>query len=90
MEKKHWDILDKSKIFEESFCQGINDYKIGGMFYGLFLAPKIKYCSSIVEFGIIEEQKTLNGVLDSKNFLDRQEYFKLMNGRKWSQIDLLV
>ena len=42
IEKKLWDILDKANLVGEGLCEGKNDYKTGGTFYGLFLAPKIK------------------------------------------------
>ena len=40
VEKKHWAVLDKTNLVGEELCQGRNDYKTGGIFYGLFLAPK--------------------------------------------------
>ena len=39
---KHWDKLNKAGIVGINLLQGKNDYKDGGIFYGLFLAPKIK------------------------------------------------
>ena len=39
IEKKFWDVLDKANLVEGLF-QGKNAYKTGGIFYGLFLAPK--------------------------------------------------
>ena len=47
VEKKYWDVLDKANLVGEELCQGKNDYKTGGIFYGLFLATKIKYCLTI-------------------------------------------
>ena len=47
IEKKYWDVLDKANLVGEELCQGKNDYKTGGIFYALFLAPKIKYCLTI-------------------------------------------
>ena len=41
-EKKYWDVLDKVNLVGKKLCQGKNDYKTGGIFYGLFLARKIK------------------------------------------------
>ena len=42
--KKHWDMLDKAKLFGKHLSQGKNDYETGGIFYSLFLlAPKMKY-----------------------------------------------
>ena len=42
IEKKYWDVLDKANLVGENLCQGKNDYKTGGIFYGLYLASKIK------------------------------------------------
>ena len=70
LEKKIWDVLDKTNLEGEGFCQGKNDYKTGGIFYGLFLAPKIKFCLTIVDYGIIQEHKTLKRFNDTKRLLD--------------------
>ena len=40
--EKYWDVLDKANLVGDRLCQSKNDYKTGGVFYGLFLAPKIK------------------------------------------------
>ena len=34
-EKKYWDVLDKAELVGEETCRGKNDYKSGGIFYGL-------------------------------------------------------
>ena len=39
-ENKHWDKLNKAGLVVKNLLQGKNDYKDGGIFYGLFLAPK--------------------------------------------------
>ena len=44
---KHWDKLDKAGLFGKSLLQGKNDYKDGGIWFALFLAPKIKNCLTI-------------------------------------------
>ena len=62
----------------------INDYKTGGIFYGLFLAPKIKFCLTIDDYGIIQEHKTFKRFNDSERFLDRSQYFKMIEGKKIS------
>ena len=84
IEKKYWDVLDKANLVGENLCQGKNDYKTGGISYGLFLAPKIKYCLTIDEYGIIQEHKTFKGFNDSKRLLDRSQYFKMIEGKKIS------
>ena len=43
IEKKYWHRLDRAKLVGKKLCLGKTDYKTGGIFYGLFLAPKIKY-----------------------------------------------
>ena len=84
IEKKYWDVLDKANLVGEELCQGKNDYKTGGIFYGLFLAAKIKYCLTIDDYGIIQEHKTFKGFNDSKRLLDRSQYFKMIEGEKIS------
>ena len=84
IEKKYWDVLDKANLVGEDLCQGKNDYKTGGIFYGLFLAPKIKYCLTIDGYGIIQEHKMFKGFNDSKPLLDRSQFFKLIEGEKIS------
>ena len=39
IEEKNWDILDQVNSVGRNRCQGKHDYKFGGFFYGLFLAP---------------------------------------------------
>ena len=85
IEKKYWYVLDKANLVGENLCQGKNDYKTGGVFYGLFLAPKIKYVLTINEFGILQEHKTFKG-FNSKRLLDRSQYFKMIEGEKLSAI----
>ena len=46
-EGKHWNILDKAGLVGKNSLQGKCDYKDGGIVYRLFLAPKLKYCSTI-------------------------------------------
>ena len=65
IEKKYWDVLDKANLVGEELCQGKNDYRTGGIFYGLFIAPKIKYCSTIDDYGILQEHKTFKAFNDS-------------------------
>ena len=82
IEKKYWDVLDKANLVGKNLCQGKNVYKTGGIFYGLFIAPKMKYCLPINELGIIEEHMTFKGFNDSKRLLDRSQYFDMLDGKK--------
>ena len=75
IEKKYWDVLAKANLVGENLCQGKNDYKTGGTFYCLFLAPKIKYVQTIDVYGVIQQHMTFKGFNDSKRLLDRSQYF---------------
>ena len=81
IEKKYWDVLDKVYLVGKNLCQGKNDYKTGGIFYGFFLAPKIKYCLTINELGVIEQHMTFKGFSDSKRLLDRSQYFNMLKSK---------
>ena len=70
-EKKYWDVLDKANLVGSNLCQYKNDYKSGGIFYGLFLASERKYVLMIDNYRIIREQKNFKGCNDSKRLLDR-------------------
>ena len=85
-EEKKWDVLDKGNLLAEGLCQGEDDYKTGGIFYGLFLAPKTKHCLTIDNYGIIQEHKTFKKFSDSKRLLDRSQYFKMKEGEKLSAL----
>ena len=84
IEKKYWDVLDKANLAGKNLCQGKNDYESGGIFYGLFLAPKIKYCLTIIDFGINRDHMTFKGLNDSKRLLDRCQYFNMLQSKKIS------
>ena len=75
-------MLNKANLVGKDFCQGENDYNTGGIFYALFLAPKIKFCSTMDDFGNIQERKTFKGVNDNKRLLGRFQYFNMIGGRK--------
>ena len=77
IEKKYWDVLDKANLVGDVLCHGRNDYKTGGIFYGLFLARKIKYCLTIDDYGIIQEHKSFKGFNDRERLLDRSQYFNM-------------
>ena len=77
-------MLDKANLVGEGLCQGKDDYKTGGIFYGLFLAPKIKPCLTMYETGNVQEHKTFRGFNDSKRLLDCLHYFKMIEGKEVS------
>ena len=64
IENKHWVKLDKASLVGKNLSQEKNDYKDGVIFDGLFLAPKMKYCLTINNHGVIDEHKTFKGFTD--------------------------
>ena len=82
IENKHWDKLESVGLVGKNLLQGKNDYKDGRIFYGLFLAPKIKYCLIINKYGVISEKKCFKGFTNVSDNLDRKEYFNMYNGDK--------
>ena len=80
VESKHWDELNNAGFVGKSLLQGKNDYKDGGIFYALFLAPKIKYCLIIIKYGIIHEKKCFKGYTNVSDNLERKEDFKMSDG----------
>ena len=82
IENKHWDKLDKAGLVGKNLLPGKNDYKDGGTFYGLFLAPKIIYCLTISKYGVIDEHKTFKGFTNVSENLDRKEFLKMFDGDK--------
>ena len=82
IENKHWEKLDKAGLVGKGLLQGKNDYKDGGIFYGLFLAPKKKYCLTINKYVVIDDYKTFKGFTNVSDNLDRKEYFKMFEGDK--------
>ena len=57
IENKHWDKLESIGLVGKNLLQGKNDYKDGDVFYGLFLAPKTKYCLIRNKYGVISEKR---------------------------------
>ena len=79
-ENKHWDKLLGKNLVGKNLLQGKNDHGDTGIFYALFLAPKIKYCLTINKFGIIHEKNCFKGFTNVSDNVDRKKYFKMANG----------
>ena len=71
-----YEILKTKGLIGKDLYQSKNDYGKRGILYGLFLAPKIKYCVNIDENGILSQKTTFKGYdqnmvgLNFKDFLD--------------------
>ena len=82
IEIKHWGKLDTAGLVGKVLLRSKIDYKDGGIFYALFLTPKLKYCLTINKYGVIDEQKSLKGFTSVSENLNRKEYFNKKNGDK--------
>ena len=82
IENKHWKKVDKAGLVGKGLLQGKNDYKYGRVFYGVFLAPKKKYCLTINKYGVIDEHKTFKKLTNVSDNLDRKDFFKMADGDK--------
>ena len=82
--KKHWDILNEAGYVGSNLLQAINDFNESGIFFGLFLAPKIKYCLTVNEYGVVEEHKTFKGFGDVNRLLDSKKFFEMQKGKSVS------
>ena len=74
--------LDELCLVGKGRLQSKNDYKNAGIWCDLFLAPKLKYCLSIDECGILSEHKKFKGFSDVNRKVDGNEKFKLFGGEK--------
>ena len=79
-------MLDKANFVGEVLCQSKSDYKTRGIFYGLLLAPKIKYCLTVDDYGIMQGHKTFKGFNYGKRLLDRSQFFEMLEGKQISAI----
>ena len=82
IETRHWDELNAAGLVGKNLLQGKNDYgPDSGIFYGLFLAPKIKYCLIINKYGIIDERKCFKGFTKVPENSNRKEFFNMADGK---------
>ena len=56
---------------------GQNDYCNSGIIYAWFLAPKIKYCLVIDDFGVILGEGTVKGYSEEHRMIELEEYISL-------------
>ena len=79
--KKHWSTLVEKGYVGKSLGQGKNDYGDSGILYAGFLAPKIKYCLVIDDFGIISAKRTFKGYSEEHRLIKLNEYISLSEGK---------
>ena len=79
--KTYW-----SSLFDNRFVGitlGVNreDYRISGIIYAWFLAPKIKYCLVIDDFGLISGKRTFKGCSEEDRMIKFDKYISLSEGK---------
>ena len=79
--KKHWSNLVEKGFVGKSLGQGKNDYGNSGIFYAWFLAPKIKNCLVIDDFGIISAKRTFKRYSEEHRMIKLDEYITLSEGK---------
>ena len=79
--KKHWSNLVKVGYVGKSLGLGKNDYGNSGIFYAWYLAPKIKFCLVIDDYGIISAKRTFKGYSEEHRMIKLDEYKSLSEGK---------
>jgi hypothetical protein len=75
--KKFFDQLMAKGLVGNDLCKGKNDYGEGGIIFGLYLAPKIKY-NIVLSDGVLLEKQTFKGCNRGK--VKSKDFFKLATG----------
>ncbi|ESO92236.1 hypothetical protein LOTGIDRAFT_162891 [Lottia gigantea] len=74
----NWDKLNKAGLVSENdYCKRKNDYGDGGIIFGLYLAPKVKYNINLIS-DVLQEKKTFKGY--SNDNITVEDYIKLASG----------
>ena len=60
--KKYWSELVDNGFAGKTLGSGNKDYNYSGVFYAWFLAPKVKYCLLINDFGVIFAKKNFQSL----------------------------
>ena len=77
---KHFEKLNNSGYVGNKLSQGKNDYVNGGIIYGLYLAPKIKF-NIVIEDYILKYKYTFKGC--PKNNINFEAYLRLKEGKEF-------
>ncbi|ESO85480.1 hypothetical protein LOTGIDRAFT_154970 [Lottia gigantea] len=76
---RNWDKLNRAGLVSENeYCKGKNDYGDGGIIFGLYLAPNVKYNIILTSDGVLKEKKTFKGYFNNKTSVE--DYIQLASG----------
>ena len=80
-----YNMLIEKGLVGEDLSRSKNDYgENAGNFYGLFSAPKIKYC--IAENGVLSQKTTFRGFNKSINNIISKDFLDLEQGKTLKNI----
>ena len=80
--KNDYDIMKDKGLVGKNLFQSKNDYGDNcGIVYGLFLAPKVKYCIVIVENGVLSQKTTFKGFHQNINNITFKDFLDLEQGK---------
>ncbi|ESO87379.1 hypothetical protein LOTGIDRAFT_166527 [Lottia gigantea] len=75
----NWKKLNRAGLVsEKDYCKGKNDYGDGGIIFGSYLAPKVKYNIVLTSDGVLKEKKTFKGY--SNDNISVEDYVQLASG----------
>ena len=80
-QKKNWDDLVDKGFVGKFLGLGGNDYRNSGLFYAWLLAPEIKYCFVINDFGVITAKRTFKGYSEEHIMIKLDELISLSEGK---------
>ena len=88
--KKDYNMLIEKGLVGKDLFQSKNNYgENAGIVYGLFLAPKVKYCIVIDANGILSQKATFKGFNQNINNITFEGFLDLEQGRTLRNISKL-
>ena len=88
--KDDYNVLIAKGLVGKKLFQSKNDYgDSAGIIYGLFLAPKVKYCIIIDECGVLSQKTTFKGYNQNINNIKFKDFLDLEQGKTLTNISKL-
>ena len=75
--KKYWSDLVDNGFVGKTLCLGKNNYIYSDIWYGWFIAPKIKYCLVADDFGVVSPKRTFKGYSEEHRLIKLNEFLSL-------------
>ena len=88
--KDDYNVLIEKGLVGKDLFQSKNDYgDSAGIIYGLFLAPKVKYCIVIDECGVLSQKTTFKVYNQNINNIKFTDFLDLEQGKTLTKISKL-